>query len=401
MSLLSHYVRGFCTAVRAFIRVSAAALALAAVTMPVETIAQVVVQAAVPVKGRHIGVTRERATQHPRSEGDQALVDGWPLYRTERGQAAFNDAMATLQVTDVAAPIATAFKGCADLQCGLSLPAVGHDGWLAPGRLWVSPMEYVLIAHSPRVQTGRSYSRRSHRGMKYFVFHEFHNSSRNSDPYDTISSHKGSVFVPFYMSKQGIDARGRRFVVVLQVAPHDVVSIHASNMGSAGPGIEVSKNATDELEPLQAAAGILVATMVKNAVPHLQVVNHRGAEGLPMLNAYEHRLATLRGRAGGPNVALPFVPAATQRVAMASGRLEDLITRRGLSPRIPVAERGFVPHVAAAAPALVRAPMEVQVRSGLTTTRQPPNFALVEPPRPVPRPACGMVGAGGSNTTCR
>ena len=28
--------------------------------------------------------------------------------------------------------------------------------------------------------------------MRYFVLHEFHNSTRNTDPFDTISSHSGS-----------------------------------------------------------------------------------------------------------------------------------------------------------------------------------------------------------------
>ena len=44
------------------------------------------------------------------------------------------------------------------------------------------------------------------------------------------------------MSKQWTDARGRRFVIVVQVAPHDVVSFHATDKGSAGPGMEVAKN---------------------------------------------------------------------------------------------------------------------------------------------------------------
>ena len=287
--------------------------------------AQAVAQGAAPIKDRHIGVSREAATKLPRSEADQALVDGWPLYRTVRGQTAFNDAMATLRATEAAAPSPQAFRGCVGLDCNLSLPALGTDGWLPPGRLWVSPTEYVLIAHSPRLGAGQSYRRRAYREMRYFVFHEFHNSSHNTDPYDTISSHKSSVFVPLYMSKQGIDAKRRRFVVVVQVAPYDVVSVHAVNHGSAGPGMEVAKNKSDAIEPLQEQAGILVATILKTAAPHLRVVNHRDAEGLPMLNAYERRLATLRARAGDPTVTLPFVPAPAQRVAAATGGLDAIV----------------------------------------------------------------------------
>ena len=126
--------------------------------------------------------------------------------------------------------------------------------------------------------------------MRYFVFHEFHNSTLNTDPFDTISSHSGSVFVSFYMSKQWTDANGRRFVIVVQVAPHDVVSYHATDKGSAGPGMEVAKNYSEALEPLQGLAGILVATILKTAAPQLEVVNHGGTEGLPMLNEYERRL---------------------------------------------------------------------------------------------------------------
>ena len=39
-------------------------------------------------------------------------------------------------------------------------------------------------------------------------------------------------------------------VVVVQVAPYNVQSIHASNYGSAGPGMEVAKNATDDVDDL-------------------------------------------------------------------------------------------------------------------------------------------------------
>ena len=176
---------------------------LAALIAPTESAAQAVGQDAAPVKNRNIDVSREGATKAPRSEEDQALVDGWPLYRTERGQAAFNDTMATLKATDHAPPAQGAFKGCEGLQCNLSLPVLGSDGWIPPGRLWVSPTEYVLVVHSPRLRDGQSYRRRAFRDMRYFVFHEFHNSTRNTDPFDTISSHSGSVFVSFYMSNSG------------------------------------------------------------------------------------------------------------------------------------------------------------------------------------------------------
>ena len=389
-------------AFRALFRAGAVVLTLAgplaALIAPTESAAQAVGQDAAPVKNRHIDVSREGATKLPRSEDDQALVDGWPLYRTERGQAAFNDVMATLKATDGAAPASGAFKGCEALQCNLSLPVLGSDGWIPPGRLWVSPTEYVLIVHSPRLRDGQSYRRRSSRDMRYFVFHEFHNSTRNTDPFDTISSHSGSVFVSFYMSKQWTDAKGRRFVIVVQVAPHDVVSFHATDKGSAGPGMEVAKNYTDALEPLQGLAGILVATIVKTAAPQLEVVNHGGTEGLPMLTEYQRRLQTLRARPGAPIVVLPFVPAQAQRVATATGRLEDLIVRRDASPLIPVAKRGIVPPkdetsepatVPVRSASLAADPVPTLIGPITAATRPAPQSepTLVGPIRPATRPA--------------
>lgn len=373
-----------------------------------------VAAAETPVKDRNIGVSRHGATALPRSEGDQSLVDGWPLYRTERSQAAFNDAMATLQATDVSPPRADAFKNCVNLECDLKLPAIGADGWLQAGRVWLSPTDYVLIVHSPRLGDNRAYRRRMHVDMKYFVMHEFQNSSRNTDVFDTISAHKGSVFVPLYMSKTSTDARGRRFITVVQVAPYDVVSIHASNKGSSGPGIEVAKNAADPLEPLQASAGIIIAAIVKGMAPQLRVVNHRGSEGLPMLSAYEQRLTTVRARGSMP-VALPFTAASTQRMASADGALGDIIQRRGASPRIPIAERAFVPSksaLAAAAvppaalvpaapkmavptpaPALSR--LAIYLRSNLATMMRMPQFAALVPPEAagiaVNQPDTGVV----------
>ena len=365
---------------RAFFRAGAALLMLATATAPSESVAQAVGQDALSIKNRNVDVSRAGATALPRSEGDQALVDEWPLYRTDRGQAAFNDAMATLKATDGAAPVPEAFKGCAGLDCNLSLPSLAADGWIPPGRIWVSPTEYVLIAHSPRLRDGQAYRRRVYRDMRYFVFHEFHNSTRNTDPFDTISSHGGSVFVPLYMSKEWTDAKGRRFVIVLQVAPYDVVSFHATDKGSAGPGMEVAKNYSDALEPLQGLAGILVATILKTAAPHLQVVNHGGNEGLPMLTEYERRLQALRARPGAPTVALPFVPARAERVATATGRLGDMIVRTGVSPSIPVAKRGIVPPKDE-----IAEPTTASVRSASLATDPVPT--LIGPIRPATRPA--------------
>lgn len=343
---------------------------------------------ATPIVERHMEASRDEAAEWPRSEGDQRVVGGWPLYRTERGQAAFNAAMATLKATEGPAPAAAAFKGCAGLACHVTLPAMSDDGWLRAGRIWVSPAEYVLIVHSKRYRNGREYRRHGSHGMRYFVLHEFHNGTRNVDPYDTISSHSSSVFVPYYMSKTHTDARGRRFVAIVQVAPNDVVSAHATSHGSAGPGVEVAKNVSDELEPLQALAGIVLTGMVKEAAPGLRVVNHRGTEGLPMLRAWEARLERLRASSGGVRVPLPFTAAAADRVAAATGRLGDLILKPGVSPRIPVAERSIVPArptVTAFTPDAAPEPVAPTGRAARQATWREPS--LVEPIRPALRPA--------------
>lgn len=343
---------------RARLLVCTLALAVNAVTSR-PTLAQGF-DTATPIMSRHLETSRVEANKSPRNEADQAVIDGWPLYRTPRGQAAFNAAMATLRATEGAPPALAAFKGCKALDCPISLPSIGADGWLPAGRIWVSPVQYVLIAHSPRLAEGKSYRRRTYRKMEYFVFHEFNNTARNADPYDTISSHKDEVFVPLYMSKERMDARGRKFVTIVQVAPYDVVSIHATNMDSNGPGMEVAKNAGDEMEPLQGLAGIVVASMIKAAAPHLQVVNHHGNEGLPMLQGYEGRLERIKSRPASANVSLPFVPAASDKVATASGRLADLVRGNGPPPPIAVAQRGLVgsaARVSASEPVLVAPPV--------------------------------------------
>lgn len=296
------------------------------------------------------------------------------MYRTPRGQEAFNASMAALSASDGASPPASLFKGCARLECPLRLPAMAAGGWLPAGRLWVSPSEYVLIVQSPRQRSGR-YQRHPFKRMKYFVFHEFINSSRNVDPYDTLSSHDDEVFVSFYMSKTRIDARGRRFVVVVQVAPYDVVSVHATNLDSLGPGIEVAKNVGEELEPLQGLAGIVVAEMVKSAAPHLEVVNHRGEEGLALLQAFDGRRQRLKQRQAATAVSLPFIATAAPRLAAAVEPLEALVRVPGASLPLPVAARRFVPLRTAAAgdmPVLLAPPRLVRA-SGTASPQASPR----------------------------
>jgi hypothetical protein len=338
--------------------------------------------AAGPIKDRNVDAPRTQAAPSPRNEAGQAIVDGWPLYRTPRGQAAFNDTMATLRATEMPIPDAMPFRECRLLACKLALPGIGPDGWLPAGRIWISPKDYILLVHSPRLQEGDRYRRRSANSMRYFVFHEFQNSSNNTDPFDTISSHSGSVFVPLYMSKQRVDAYGMRFVAVIQVAPYDVVSVHAMNKGSAGPGMEVAKNTAEPLDPLQAAAGIVVANMITAATPRLAVVNHRGTEGLPMLQVYQRWLALARRRTGATPVTLPFVPAQPKSVATASADLSALILKPGAKLRIAhIAPSPAPAKLAANAP--VPRPVEV--------------YTLIEPVRLAVRPPC----AKSATASCR
>lgn len=336
-----------------------------------------------PIASRNLWMPREQATQSPLSEADQAIVDGWRLYRTQRGQEAFNHAMATLEATDGLPPAARDFKGCTDLRCHLVLPALTSDGWIPAGRLWVSPKRYVLIVHSPRDGGERAFRRRSRRAMRYFIFHEFHNQTRNTDPYDTISAHRRSVFVPFYMSKPQTDAHGNEFVTVIQVAPHNVASRHATNLGHAGPGLEVANNYGDRLRTLQAYAGILVAMIVKQAEPRLEVVRHRGIEGLPMLRAYYQRRAAVRDNPSAPRVRLPFIAAAKSKVARAAAPLTQLLAVDGL-PRF-----ANVPK-----PTLAEGWRYFKVPEPQLALRPPsPEPVLLRPPSVTPRPAVAQTAA--------
>ncbi len=310
---------------------------------------------ALPILARHANRTREDAAQKPRSEKQQAVVQGWPLYRTNRGQDAFNQAMATLKATDVPPPPASAFAPCPDLTCKLALPRINADGWLSPGRLWLSPDTYVVIVKSPRPPRRRGYRRHSKRNMRVFVYHEFHNSTRNTDVYDTISAHRGSVFVSFYLSKPQRDAYGRQFVVLVQAAPHNVVSRHARNHGNRGPGVEVAKNFGDPLAPLQSKAGVLLGAMVAAREPQLRMVHHRGSEGRAMRRAYEAWRTGLKGANGRTTLRLPFTPATSALMANAKAPLAELIQVEG-APRLVVA---------------TAAPLEAPARPARRPQRQP------------------------------
>src|SRR5262245_2833610 len=86
------YARYLLIAGKAHPRLSTVVIAIAAVIACGDAGVQAIGQDTVPIKSRNLDVLREEATQLPRGEEDQAVVDGWPLYRTRRGQEAFNDA---------------------------------------------------------------------------------------------------------------------------------------------------------------------------------------------------------------------------------------------------------------------------------------------------------------------
>jgi hypothetical protein len=157
--------------------------------------------------------------------------------------------------------------------------------------------------------------------MRVFVLHEFQNATGNTDVYDTISSHRGRVFTPLYLSKPRKDANGMEFVVLIQVAPYNVASRHAANHGNLGPGLEVAKNRDELLSPLQAKAGILAAEFMKQAVPRIRVVHHRGSEGLAMQRAYTNYLRYRKNH----RVQLPFTRARQSEVSLARTGLRDLL----------------------------------------------------------------------------
>ncbi|MEL6227948.1 MAG: hypothetical protein AAFR01_13165, partial [Pseudomonadota bacterium] len=240
-----------------------------------------------PIVKRHMGASRHQSNRFPKRESDQAVISGWPLYRNDRGQQAFNQAMATLRATEGPSPRANAFRTCPKLDCPVVVPKISQRGWMPSGRLWLSPTEYIVFAVSPRPFRGGGYRRRPKSQMQLFVYHEFHNATRNTDVYDTISAHRRSVFVSFYLSTVHRDAAGRRFVVLVQSAPHNVVSRHASNRGNRGAGIEVAANYGTPLAPLQKKAGVIVGQMMKEREPQIRHVHHRHREGLTLLRAWQ------------------------------------------------------------------------------------------------------------------
>ncbi len=377
---------------QSFASALACAVAVFATNMMFAHAANAAAPEAAAILKRNTETSRVRATRRPKSEQDQAIIGGWPLYRTPRGQEAFNDAMATLSATAGPAPDASQFKNCASLHCPLRLPKIGANGWLPAGRLWLSPRDYVVIVRSPRHRISR---RRTRRTMKIFVYHEFHNGTRNVDLFDTVSAHSRSVFTPFYMSKPHRDPAGRRFVFLVQTAPYDVISRHASNLKNLGPGMEVANNYGDRLSDIQLKAGFIVADMVLAAAPQLKVVNHRGTEGKAMLRAYQRRKAALRRNGDRPTVTLPFITASKDQLVSASAPLAALVAwAPGAKPNRlapepvarPVAVADALPRQRAAAPKpqpkpVVAAPTPKLVAAPASVPR------LVAPPQLAAAPA--------------
>ena len=354
---------------------------------------------ALPMLERHRDMTREAAAELPQREEDQALVDGWPLYRTERGQDVFNTAMATLAATDRPSPSPSMFKGCEDLDCELALPRIGGSGWLPAGRLWLSPNEYIVVVRSPREGINR---RRSPRAMRVFVFHEFRNGTRNTDVYDTISAHRRSVFVPFYISKPAVDVQGRTVVFLIQVAPYDVISRHAANHGNLGPGVEVANNSGSRMSETQIKAGVLLAEMVRAAAPRLRFVHHRNTEGLQMRRAFSARRAGLKRGSAGRRLTLPFDALDAAQLASVRFGLGDLIRRPGVKPspasRDGVAIAARSPEVAIEAAIKAdrgrradaetpagRRPRSVEAAADQTSSGGGPRPRLVSEPAQAPR----------------
>ncbi|MEL6746701.1 MAG: hypothetical protein AAFO79_02640 [Pseudomonadota bacterium] len=343
-----------------------------------------------PIVQRHATTSpRTGANRRPRSQLDQGIVSGWPMYRTPRGQSAFNRAMATLAATQTQGPGADQFAGCADLKCRLTLPAFDSKGWFPEGRLWTSPRSYIVFVRSPRgPRRGSSYRRLSSKAMRYFVFHEFHNSTGNTDVYDTVSAHRRSVFVPFYLSKSRRDIFGRTFVTLVQTAPWNVRSRHAANFRNQGSGVEVAKNVRDKLEPLQATAGILLAQMVLNKKSNVKVVRHRGSEGRPMLRAFQ---AWRKGRSSR-RLRVPFTKANAKAIAAASVDFNQLVLKPGATPAEAAARLAARPFRLLPKPAAGAVRTAAVRRSDTASARRPPARAGSAGQRPAQRPAPTLNG---------
>jgi hypothetical protein len=118
-----------------------------------------------------------------------------------------------------------------------------------------------------------------------------------------------------------------------------------------------------------------------------------------MLNVYERRVSALRSRSTA-SVTLPFVAAPAQRVTLAAARYDELILRPGMSPRIPVAERGIVAKAAPAAAAAAASTTAVESKTGrfasaaLVPQLVGPIRLATRPAAEPPAPEPAFVGAG-------
>ena len=255
----------------------------------------------------------------------------------------------------------------------------------------------MLIVHSPRLRDGASYRRRSQRDMRYFVLRVPQQHAQHRPLRHHLRPQR-QRFVPLYMAssrrRPRPPLRHRRAGRPLrrrQPACHD--------KGSAGAGVEVAKDTSDELQPLQALGRASCHHHRQGRSPQLAVVHHRGVEGLPMLNALQRRLAILREQPEDPRRPLPFMPAHPERVARANASLHDLITSPRRLGRNPRRQCAFLPPrgtiVSATGPMratsgggdpvpVLVAPLRLATRPAppMPSSRSAPSHARAALPRP-------------------
>lgn len=265
------------------------------------------------------------------------------------------------------------------------------DGWLPEGEL-VPGVRIVREEWAGRPHKGRLRDDNS-----IFVFHETQVIGSKGEPIDDarriIDSWKSAtggrrgVYTPLMVSKTQIDREGKPYVEVIQIAPIQEYSAHASRLGNQnGSGVEVAMQQGDIPEPMQVKAAAAIADAVKGWKPDIRFVNHQDPEGLAMKNVIAAREARLP--APSPGDATKFAEILKQKgTAVASAA--SLREGQSVVPVPKPAPLSKVAEVKAPASAAER-PVPITVAdNGETLPIEPAKLVEGETPQTSQKPDTG------------
>lgn len=184
---------------------------------------------------------------------------------------------------------------------------IDKEGWISLPKETQAALLRIGIEFEVRPWEGRRYkgiARTQITSDKYIVQHEFRNKGGEKSIERTIRSHQNAkgdrfgVYVDFYVSEPVERlSSGKIGVKIVQIKPVWEYSIHASNLNSAGIGVEHAKNANDSFDVLGLLADAVLTDALKQWKPDLKILPHwaGGTEGAGIatfLNQREARLST-------------------------------------------------------------------------------------------------------------